>query len=61
MSDKAEPRPWETYWTLNAIETKREGLFVCHNCTDGLHSDCVGVPCQCECPLRVEEEQDYSI
>jgi hypothetical protein len=28
-----------------------EEVFVCYHCNDGECANCVGVPCQCDCPL----------
>lgn len=28
----------------------QEEPYICYNCKDDLHEECVGVPCMCECP-----------
>lgn len=36
-------------------------LWFCYNCRDGLHEQCVGVPCDCECEPVQPTEPEYSI
>lgn len=39
------------------------GLFICYECRDGMCSNCIGIPCMCECPIPQPppEEPEYSI
>lgn len=30
-----------------------EEYFICYQCRDGLHPQCVGVPCRCDCEIPV--------
>lgn len=42
-------------------ELVADGLFVCYECKDGLHCQCVGVPCHCPCPLQSSHTKDSDI
>lgn len=36
-------------------------MATCYHCLDGRHSDCVGVPCQCPCPVEIQMSRDCAI
>lgn len=33
------------------MQSRPEGFGPCYECRDGLHDSCLGVPCQCPCPV----------
>jgi len=33
------------------IGPEHEPFGLCYECEDGYHKDCVGVPCECPCPI----------
>jgi len=37
---------------------RNERFGLCYHCQDGEHKDCIGVPCDCECPGEEELEED---
>ncbi len=52
-------------WYVNEVkELVADGAFVCYECKDGSHCDCLGVPCMCPCPIQypqTKNEIEYCI
>lgn len=42
------------------MQSRPEPDFVCYECVDGAHEDCLGVPCHCPCPCPVGEGRAMS-
>lgn len=40
-------------WCAECIDSGEDdhNFGRCYNCADGLHLECIGVPCQCDCPI----------
>ena len=36
------------------IEDGIQTFGLCYQCKDGLHGECVGIPCECYCPIPIK-------